>query len=254
MTRTLGRTAVGHGPRRVIVLHDWMGDHRNYDPIHAYLDQSLFSWVFADLRGYGRSRGYGGRYDLVEASADVLTLADALEWSSFHLVGHSMSTLIAQQVAADAPDRVQSLSLIAPIAPSGMGTPEHLAKFLELLGGDEAERGPALEPQWGDRLSPRWAEFKLERWAESSLPAASKGYARMFATERVKGSTRPDLPVLALIGEHDTEPFTEATVRGTFLQAYQRVELRILRNAGHYPMQETPVALASAIDRFLRSL
>ena len=35
----LGRETIGDGAARVIVLHDWMGDHRNYDPMVPYLDR-----------------------------------------------------------------------------------------------------------------------------------------------------------------------------------------------------------------------
>ena len=52
----LGRLTIGDGPERVIVLHDWRGDHRNYDPMVPYLDTEAFTYALTDLRGYGLSR------------------------------------------------------------------------------------------------------------------------------------------------------------------------------------------------------
>src|SRR5690348_8015157 len=49
----LGHRVHGSGPETVVVLHEWLGDRNNYDPILPYLDQDRFTWLFADLRGYG---------------------------------------------------------------------------------------------------------------------------------------------------------------------------------------------------------
>jgi hypothetical protein len=53
----IGHETLGTGPRRVIVLNDWLCDTSTWDRARAYLDGSEFTWAFADLRGYGRSKG-----------------------------------------------------------------------------------------------------------------------------------------------------------------------------------------------------
>ncbi len=247
----LGRLTIGDGPERVIVLHDWRGDHRNYDPMVPYLDTEAFTYALTDLRGYGLSRGRPGRYDLREATTDVLALATHLGWSRFHLIGHSMSSLVAQQVAATAPERVASLVLLTPVAPTGMGAPEARVGYLETMTMDDTMRREALARQWGERVSQRWLEVKLRRWSEAALPHASRGYVRMFATTAVSGTPRPDLPVLAVVGDRDNEPFLEKTVRQGLESVYPRLELAVCANASHYPMEETPVALARLLERFL---
>jgi len=37
----------------------------------------------------------------------------------------------------------------------------------------------------------------------------------------------------------------------TYLRHYRQATLEVLENAGHYPMNETPLALVAAIERFL---
>jgi pimeloyl-ACP methyl ester carboxylesterase len=92
---TLGYELVGSGSCRLIVLNDWFCDTSTWQDARAYLDQTRFSWAFADMRGYGRSRGQSDNFSVVEAASDVLSLADTLGWTHFSIVGHSMSTYVA---------------------------------------------------------------------------------------------------------------------------------------------------------------
>jgi pimeloyl-ACP methyl ester carboxylesterase len=72
----LGHTIYGQGDEKVLVLHDWMGDSANYDPLLPYLDPAAYRYVFADARGYGRSRQFTGTYSADEMAADAWGLAD----------------------------------------------------------------------------------------------------------------------------------------------------------------------------------
>ena len=58
------------------------------------------------------------------------------------------------------------------------------------------------------------------------------------------------MPLLVIAGEHDAA-LTPDVMRGTFLQWYPNAKLEVMANAGHYPMDETPVALVTSIERFL---
>ncbi len=67
-----------------------MGDSSNYEPAIPYLDPVTFTYVFADVRGYGKSRYLKGEYTVTEIASDVFHLTDSLGWMRFHVVGHSM--------------------------------------------------------------------------------------------------------------------------------------------------------------------
>src|SRR5260370_13615466 len=96
-----------------------------------------------DLRGYGWSRGMIGSYTLDEAVADVLHTADELAISRFHLIGHSMSGLVAQKIALQAPGRVQSVTLFSPVPPTGFRADEAALKALNaVIAEDEAAAPP----------------------------------------------------------------------------------------------------------------
>lgn len=79
----LGFTQFGTGPEPVLVLHDWLGDHTNYDAVLPYLDGNAFTYAFVDLRGYGRSMHLTGDYSIDEIARDCLGVADALGWPGF---------------------------------------------------------------------------------------------------------------------------------------------------------------------------
>ena len=96
---SLGHELFGSGPKRVVIVNDWLCDTSTWDGARAFLDGARFTFAFADLRGYGKSRERAGAFTIDEAASDVLALADALGWARFSIVGHSMSALVALHLA-----------------------------------------------------------------------------------------------------------------------------------------------------------
>ena len=185
----LGYDRVGSGARRVVVLNDWMCDTSTWDGARVYLDGERFSWAFADLRGYGRSRALRGAFTVIEAASDVIALADALGWDRFSVVGHSMSTLGALHLAQHRADRVERAVLITPPPPGGFGVSDDVIEGGRALArSDDAARAELLAKQLGDRLTKRWAAHKAARWSATAAPEAVAGYVMMFMRDGV-----PDL-------------------------------------------------------------
>jgi pimeloyl-ACP methyl ester carboxylesterase len=56
--------------------------------------------------------------------------------------------------------------------------------------------------------------------------------------------------VKVLVGEHDPT-FNVTLMSETYLRRYPLATVEVLENSGHYPMNETPLALVTAIERFL---
>ena len=80
-----------------------------------------YSLITIDNRGIGRSTSEAP--PTIEAmAADVLAVADAEGLDRFHLAGHSMGGMIAQQVALTAPSRVSSLALLCTFLKGRQGT------------------------------------------------------------------------------------------------------------------------------------
>lgn len=164
----LGHDSVGHGPQKVIVLHDWHGDRTTYDPILPYLDRDSFQYAFADLPGYGASCDHPVPAGVEPLARAVLALADGRGWRHFHLVGHSLSAMIAQCAAMLAPERVASLTAVCPLPASGSpADDEALAFFAATAGNDDAFR--RLMRFLSGPLADGWIEAKRVRRDRKSV-------------------------------------------------------------------------------------
>ncbi|PJJ18008.1 pimeloyl-ACP methyl ester carboxylesterase [Janthinobacterium sp. 67] len=244
---------VGHGPHAVIVLHGWFGDAHAFAPMEAALDGGAFSYVFMDNRGYGGMRGAAGTCSMDEVARDALALADALGFATFSVVGHSMGGMAMERLALLAPLRLRKLVAVAPVPSCGValdGAARQL--FLDASGNVDARRA-IINRSTGERLPAAWLDWKAQYSWESADPAAFAAYFLAWSgtdfSEEIKAA-RVALPLLALVGEHDPR-FDAALMRRTYLAWYPQARIEVLGNAGHYPMNETPLALAASIEAFL---
>lgn len=250
----LAHTLDGHGPERVLMLHDWLGDSANYDATLPYFDPASFTCARIDFPGYGGSRSHPMRgVDADALDVDVLAVADHLGWAHFHLLAHSMSTVVAQRLARSAASRIASVTLVAPVTP-GTHLPDRVVDFLRGIARDPSRRRDALASQRGDRLSARWLDWKIERWAACSKPEAVEAYVDLFARPNL--ATTPaetSVPMLALTGAEDAPPFAHAAVESGLRAVHPQAIFEVCPSAGHYPMQETPPLFASKVERFVRA-
>ncbi len=249
----IGHTTYGRGLEKVLVMHDWFSDCSSYEALIPYLDTQHFTYVFMDLRGYGKSKSIQGECTVEEAASDAIALADHLKWDQFHVVGHSMSAMIAQRVLLDAADRVKSFVAITPVPACGSPAPEEVIAFLEdAARSNDNSAMQIVGFMTSNKLPTTFYEYKVKRWRDTSLADARAAYLHMFSqtdfSHQVQGLK---IPVLVIVGGQDAEGYSEPVMQSTFMKWYQNSELAIIQNAGHYPMQETPLYLLSLIEGFL---
>ena len=108
-------TPVGDGTRRdpVVFLHGFGGDLMGWTNFQIGLSASYNTLAF-DLPGHGGSLDYGVTCNAVVAAKAVWNDLDAMEIPKVHLVGHSMGGATASIMALKHPDRVASMTLLAP--------------------------------------------------------------------------------------------------------------------------------------------
>jgi pimeloyl-ACP methyl ester carboxylesterase len=251
----IGHEIVGAGPIRVVIMNDWLCDTSTWDGARKYLDGKRFTFAFADLRGYGRSMERTGAFTLVEATADVLALADALHWDRFSVVGHSMSALVALHLAQHHTDRIERAVALTPPPPTGFGADDAMLSASRGLAlSDDMTRQSVFSQQFGTRLSPGWATYKASRWRACANPVAAAGYVAMFARDGLpEPAARITVPVLAITGEQDASPMRSDAVSRLLTPLCDHLTVTPLSDSGHYPMQEMPPLTVAIVERFLGS-
>lgn len=244
-------TILGSGPHAVVALHGWFGDRRSYEPMWPYLDKAAYSYAFMDVRGYGGSKDHSGELTMEEIATDTLALADHLGWESFSLVGHSMGGMAIQRVLTKAPERVHALVGISPVPASGVPFDEQGWALFSGAPKSAENRRAILDLTTGNRLTGVWLDAMVARSQEASTVDAFAAYLQAWANSDFHGEIEGSrLPVKVIVGEHDPALSAEV-MRQTWLQWYPNAELEELANAGHYPTEETPIALATTVERFL---
>jgi pimeloyl-ACP methyl ester carboxylesterase len=111
----------GEGPA-VVFVHGNVSSAAFYQPTMLALPAGVRALAI-DLRGFGDSetKPVDATRGLRDFSDDVLSVLDALGLNAVHLVGWSMGGGVVMQAALDAPERVLSLTLEAPVSPYGFG-------------------------------------------------------------------------------------------------------------------------------------
>lgn len=243
--------SVGRGPNKVLVLHGWFGSAEAWRPIFPALDTERFTYAFMDYRGYGERGDEIGEYTIEEIARDALALADQLGWDKFNLVGHSMGGKAVQRVLANAPQRVRRIVAITPVPASGVKFDEATWTFFSSAATEAQVRHAIIFNTTGARLSRAWVGGLVKHSLENSRHEAFASYLRAWAngdfTAEINGNP---VCMQVIVGEHDTA-LTEELMRQTYLRCYPNAELVVMKNAGHYPMDETPVSLATTFEEFL---
>jgi pimeloyl-ACP methyl ester carboxylesterase len=243
--------AVGTGEHHVIALHGWFGSSLGWGSLPDFLNGQWFTYAFMDLRGYGARKQVTGDFTMEEAAADAIALADQLGWERFSVMGHSMSGVAVQYVLLQAPGRVRRLVGVAPVPATGVPFDDEAWALFTGAATSRDNRVAINNFSGGSRLTPTFVDQIVQHSFDNSTPEAFGAYlgswAKVSLTAQVKGN---ETPVKVIVGEHDPS-MSALVMEQTWLEFYPNSELEVLRGSGHYPMFETPVALATSIEEFL---
>lgn len=155
---TLGYRVRDGGDVPVLLLHGNMVTSAQWDVFFEGMDPK-YSLVAPDMRGFGDSTYETPIDSLWDLAGDVRLFVDELGLESFHVVGWSLGGAVAMALAADHPERVGRLVLLAPVGTRGLqfamkddgGEPtEELITSREGVAADPVRSAVATAQETGD--------------------------------------------------------------------------------------------------------
>lgn len=239
----------GAGAHKVLVLHGWALDSGVWLASRARSNTRDFTWAYLDFPGYGVNRSLPPAQGIDGMAQAALAAADALNWKSFSVVGHSMGGATAMRVATLRPDDVSRVVAVTPVSPGG--TPLDEATFAAFDGAWQ-DPGAAIK----GNLSPGIEAEDLVRLVDRNRASMDKAtwtaYLKNWTSPRfMKDLQKITAPITVLYGE--TDPFVTSAYLQPTVAAAPNASLQVIQAAGHYPMIENTRATQDAIEAALRT-
>ena len=166
-----------------------------------------------DQRGLGRTMIPSGPYSMADYAADAIGLLDHVGWATCRVVGISFGGMVAQELAATSPERVERLALLCT-SPGGAlpSYPLH-----ELATVAESERAARYLPLLDTRFTPEWlidhdgdrrlVEMMAARQAGEKSAEIQRGEAEQLDARRrhdvLDRLDRVSCPTLVAAGRYD---------------------------------------------------
>lgn len=247
----------GSGPP-LMLLHAGLGDRRMWDD-QAPAFAEHFTVIRYDARGFGETRMPPEPYS---PAADAVALLDHLGIERAHLVGVSMGSQTAIEVAVTAPERVSALVAVAartgmPVSPTLRSGWDHVNELFEagdIAGAveyelrmwvDGPERGPeTVDPQIRERVREMNAALFVRDDDEGAeIPLDPPAAERLSAISA---------PTLILYGDKDLMDVRLAAE--PLAAAIPGARLAVIPDTAHLPQMERPRLFNQLVLNFLLGL
>ncbi len=203
-------------------------------------------------RGHGDSDRPEEGYRIQDLASDARAFLDALEVPDACVVGHSLGSFVAQELALAHPERVSRLVLLdsapSPLSPATREL-ETAARTLE----DPVDPAFVREFQRSCLYRPIPDEVFETVVAESlKMPARvwKATIAGMLAYDASARLSALRMPVLVMYGEHDA--VFERAAQDALLRCIPGARLTLYPGCGHTPHWELPEAFTRELVAFLR--
>ncbi|MGH9499342.1 MAG: alpha/beta fold hydrolase [Terriglobales bacterium] len=255
----------GHGPA-VILLHGYTQTSRMWKPIIPQLAKR-FTVIAPDLPGIGDSEIPKDGLDMKTAAIRIHALAKSLGVEKAEVVGHDIGLMVAYAYAAQFPAETEKLAVLDAFLPGVPGweavyndpniwhfrfhgpTPEALvsgreqiyfAYFWNDLAADKTRSLPKADREAyvaayskPGRMRAGWAYF-------AAWPQTAADFAKL-------AETRLTIPVLAIGGDKSLGE----VLAGQMKLVATDVTVVILKDSGHWVMEEHPQQTMEALMKFL---
>jgi pimeloyl-ACP methyl ester carboxylesterase len=214
------------------------------------LAEAGFRAVAVNWRGIGESTGPLEGLTLHHLAADIAGVVETLAAAPAHIVGHAFGNRVARCLAADRPDLVRSVVLLA--AGGLVATDPEAVRAAQRLRHEHLTASERLELRKAIHLSPASDPRLLLQVQQSPAWAAANVAGKVSQATPLNdwwdGGTAPLLVVQGL-DDRRAPPGNGRALRD---QVGARVRLVEIPQAGHFLVLEQPQAIAEVVITFLR--
>jgi len=224
----------------VVYIHGAGYDHSVWLPFMPWLSQHDHAVLAIDLPGHGLSKS--PPLASIEAMAQwLLALLDATQVQEAALVGHSMGSLVALELAASHPERVTHLALLGTAAPMAVSD-----ELLTAARHDEARAQAMIHT---------WSQGNRRDTPPPPAMSAAPGvlYADLVACDAYMhaqaAAAKVGCPALLMIGAADK--MTSPRNAQRFASHFKDARCVTLPDCGHAMLTECPEALLAALRNFI---
>ncbi len=250
-----------NGDIPIVFLHGNFASWHYWQPCLQNLPDGYCGYA-PDFRGCGDSDVTEDGYDIATLSKDILLFADALKINEFHLVGHSLGGAVAQQVAGTSPERILSLTLVAPAPAEGLAaldktfssnsffSPQNVLHFLDRIGMKRKILSATFKKIMpGLKNHPKF----LQQAIDDAIKMDGKAFSGFLETLKKWRGTHLlecfDFPVLIMHGDLDS-------VIPLFCLKNMQLKIKncrfyTFRNIGHAPQLERPKIFNTLLSTFI---
>ena len=257
--------AAGRG-EPIVLLHGYAETSHMWRPLIPEL-AATHTVIAPDLRGAGQSGTPPGGYTKAEMAKDIHALAQKLRFEKIRLVGHDIGLMVAYAYAAQYPNEVDRIVLMDAFLP-GVGNWRDVWLMRDLWHFHFYGKTPLalvhgreriyFEHFWNDfaanpahSVSERDRRFYAKAYARPGGMRAGFEYFRAFQQDAEDFShfaqTPLLMPMLVLTGEKASG---EGLIQQGRLVA-MNVEGVVVRNSGHWLMEEAPEQVIPKLVAFL---
>jgi len=252
----------------VIALHGWLDNAASFDALAEYLGG--YHVLALDLPGHGLSdnKPAHATYQIWDDLLVILAVADAMDWDTFVLLGHSRGAIMSMLLSAACPERINALVCLDGLVPGPLPVEEthlQLGKFLKdyrRLGERRARVFKSLDEVVAARLQAMpMGEAAARKIAERAAIQTEGGYIwnsdpRLKAASAFKLGedhlrvllSSLSIPVLLILAEEGFARYTELL---DLADCVRGASVKRLPGSHHFHMEEAAEEIAVLIRRFL---
>jgi pimeloyl-ACP methyl ester carboxylesterase len=255
----------GQGPA-VVLLHGYTQTSHMWMPLMPLL-ATAHTVIAPDLRGAGGSERTQNGYDKKTMAKDIRGLVHQLGYEQVSVVGHDIGLMVAYAYAAQYPSEVSKVVLMDAFLP-GVGEWKNVWLLRDLWHFHFYGETPLALVKGRERIyfEHFWNDFAADKtksvpeadrqiytaaYAQADGMRAGFQYFKAFEQDAMDfaafSATKLNMPFLVLTGEKAS---------GTFLidqakMVATNVSGTVVKNSGHWLMEEAPDQVVPAIVAFL---